>query len=251
MRNKIYFASDLHLGTPDYKQSRDREYKFIRWLESIENDCKELFIVGDVFDFWHEYKTVVPKGYVRLLGKLAQMTDAGMKLHLFTGNHDLWQTDYFQKELGAILHIEPCQKTFDEKLFFIGHGDGLGPKDYGYKRMKKIFTNPLCQWLFRWLHPDLGMKMANYFSYKSRFGNGQQSLEKFMGEENEWLIQYCKRKLEQASIDYFIFGHRHLPICFPLNQQSTYINLGDWLNYFSYAVWDGTLLELKYFEKGK
>ncbi len=247
---KIYFASDLHLGTPDETTSLQREKLFVQWLEEVRQDASEIFLVGDTFDFWHEYKTVVPKGFVRLLGKLAEIADSGIPIHLFTGNHDLWMFGYLEKELGVQLHKQPVERDFAGKKFFIGHGDGLGPKDYGYKFIKKVFANPLCQFSFRWLHPDLGTKLAMSLSRRSRYSNeGTHQLEKFRGEEEEWLIQYCKRKLQQQHYDYFIFGHRHLPLDFSLNDKSRYINTGDWLDYNSYAVFDGEKLELKYFQK--
>ncbi len=244
---RIYFASDLHLGTPDAAASKQREALFIRWLNEVAADADEIFLVGDVFDFWHEYETVIPKGYVRLQAKIAALCDAGVKVHWFTGNHDLWMSGYLQQELGAEIHYKPVVKIWNGKKFFIGHGDGLGPGDKGFKRMKKLFTNPLARWAFKWLHPDVGVRVANYFSKKSRYGNGN-ALEEFKGEEREWLIQYCKRKLQAEHFHYFIFGHRHLPLNIALNEHSTYINLGDWLVYNTYAVFDGEKTELKTFE---
>lgn len=245
---KIYFASDLHLGVPDEQSSNAREKLFVRWLNEIKNDAQEIFIIGDTFDFWHEYKTVVPKGFVRIQGKVAELTDAGIPVHLFTGNHDLWMFGYLEKELGVKIHRQTIHREFSGKKFFIGHGDGLGPGDHGYKFIKRVFNNPLCQFFFRWIHPDIGVKIANYFSFKSRFGSGEKVLEKFKGEENEWLIQYSKKKLQEEHFDYFIFGHRHLPLDIMLNEKSRYINTGDWLDYNSYAVFDGENLELKYFK---
>ena len=247
-KTAYYFASDLHLGTPDEASSLLREKKFVQWLDTIKADAAELFLVGDVFDFWHEYQTVVPRGYVRLLGKLAELSDAGVQLHFFTGNHDLWMGDYFEKELGAKIYTQPITRMLNGKQFFIGHGDGLGPGDHGYKFIKRVFTNPVCQWLFRWLHPDLGIRLANYFSYKSRFGKGAQPLEKFLGEEHEWLLLFAKEKLQQQHYDYFIFGHRHLPLDITVGEKSRYINLGDWLDYSSYAVLRNETLELCYFQ---
>lgn len=248
---KIYFASDLHLGVPDESSSRERERRFIRWLDDIKKDADEIFIIGDVFDFWHEYQTVVPKGYIRVQGKIAEICDAGIPVHLFTGNHDLWMFGYFEKELGVKVYREPVRREFNGKKFLIGHGDGLGPGDRGYKFIKRVFANPLCQFLFRWLHPDMGTKIATYFSYKSRFGiNGdKKELEHFKGEEGEWLIQYARAVLKHEHVDYFIFGHRHLPLDIKLNENSRYINTGDWLDYNSYAVFDGFITELRYFEK--
>ena len=241
-RKKIYFASDLHLGTPDYETSLRREKLFVEWLDMARQDAAEIYLVGDIFDFWHDYKTVVPRGYVRLLGKLTEIADSGIALHIFTGNHDLWFDGYFEKELGAKVYTSPIERTYNGKLFFIGHGDGLGPQDHGYKFVKKVFTNPVCKWLFRWLHPDIGIRLASYLSYSSRYSGGSHKLEEFLGEDREWLVAYCKRLLERKPYDYFIFGHRHLPLDIVVNS-SRYINLGDWLDYNSYAVWDGEKLE--------
>ena len=245
---KIYFLSDFHLGAPDAASSLAREKKIIRFLDGIRVDAAEIFIVGDLFDFWYEYKKVVPKGYVRILGKLAEITDAGIPIHFFVGNHDMWMKNYFQTELNIPVYNDPTIFNFNGKKFLVGHGDGLGPGDHGYKFIKKIFRNRACRWLFGILPPYVGMSIAHYFSRKSRAQTGQ-SEEKFLGEEKEWLIAYCKEVLAKEQYDYLIFGHRHLPIDFPLNDKSRYINLGDWINYFSYAVFDGNNLELKYYKE--
>lgn len=240
---KIYFLSDFHLGAPNEVESRKREDRLVRFLQQARKDAGIIFIVGDIFDFWFEYKTVVPKGFVRILGTLAQMADEGIQLHIFTGNHDLWMQDYLSKELNAKLYFEPHPFTINNKSFLIGHGDGLGPGDEGYKRLKKIFTNPVCQWLFRWLHPDAGIQLANYFSRKSRAKTGNAD-EIFLGEDKEWLIMYTKEKAKTMSVDYFIFGHRHYAIDFKINEKSRYINLGDWIRLNTYAVFDGKELQL-------
>jgi len=244
---KIYFASDFHLGAPNHEKSLDREKRIIRWLESIENDAEEIFLLGDVFDFWFEYKHTIPKGFVRLQGKIAQLTDKGIKIHWFWGNHDMWIFDYIPKELGVELHQKEIFRTFNHQLFFIGHGDGLGPGDKGYKFIKKVFRNKLSQWLFARLHPNFGIGLANLFSRKSRKKTGNSD-EVFYGEEKEMLIQFCKNYNHIEPIKYFIFGHRHLPLEIQINETSTYINTGDWIKYNSYAVFDGEKLELKYFE---
>jgi len=243
----IYFLSDFHLGAPDAASSLLREKRIVAFLDSIKNNTSELFILGDLFDFWFEYKKVVPKGYVRILGKLAELSDAGIIIHFFVGNHDMWMKDYFQKELNIKVYFEPASFEFGEKKFLIGHGDGLGPGDKGYKRLKKIFRNPLSQWLFGILPPVLGIGLANYFSQKSRAQTGT-SEEKFLGEDKEWLIAYCKEILKSKKYDYFIFGHRHLPIDFKLNESSRYINLGDWLKFDSYGFFDDLEFELKYYK---
>jgi UDP-2,3-diacylglucosamine hydrolase len=243
---KVYFLSDFHLGAPDFRQSLDREKRLVRFLDEIENDAAAIFIVGDLFDFWYEYKSVVPKGYVRLLGKLATLTDRGIPIYFFVGNHDMWMNGYFEKELNIPVYFKEMPFEFNGKKFLIGHGDGLGPGDHGYKFIKKIFRNRFCQWLFGIIHPTIGIGLANYLSRKSRAATGQTD-EHFLGEDNEWLISYCKEVLQNDQYDYFIFGHRHLPIDFNLPPTSRYINLGDWLRYNSYAVFDGERLELKYY----
>jgi UDP-2,3-diacylglucosamine hydrolase len=245
---KTYFASDFHLGIDGRLSSRQREQQMVRWLDGIRHDAEAIYLVGDIFDFWFEYRTVIPKGYVRLFGKLAELSDAGIPIHFFTGNHDLWMFDYFPKELGVSVHTQPIQATIHGKHFFIGHGDGLGPGDKGYKLLKKVFTNRLCQWLFARVHPNVGIGLADFFSGRSRAANPGES--DFLGVEKEWLLQYALRKSAQLpAVDYFIFGHRHLPINYGLtNGRSRYINLGEWINYNSYAVFDGEKVSLHFFE---
>ena len=231
---KIYFASDQHLGAPTPKASLPREKKFVAWLDTIKEDAGTIFLLGDLFDFWFEYKTVVPKGFVRVLGKLAELKDAGIDIYFFVGNHDLWMRDYFQKELNIPVFHKSQEFDINGKIFLIGHGDGLGPNDHGYKRMKKVFTFPFFKWLFRWLHPDIGVRLGHYFSVKNKLISGDVDA-RFLGEENEWLAQYCRRKLTEKHYDFFVFGHRHLPLEIELNNNSTYINLGDWIQYFTYG----------------
>lgn len=241
---KIYFSSDNHLGAPTAEESRPREKKFVAWLDHVSKDAAAIFLMGDLFDFWFEYKHVVPKGFVRVLGKLAQLRDRGIPIYFFVGNHDLWMDDYFEQELNIPVFHKPEEFSFNDKVFLIGHGDGLGPGDQGFKRMKKVFTHPFAKWLYRWLHPDLGVPLAQYFSVKNKAISGEEDVE-FLGEEKEWLIAYCRRKLETKHYDYFLFGHRHLPIDFQLKENSKYINTGDWINFYTYAEFDGENLQLK------
>jgi UDP-2,3-diacylglucosamine hydrolase len=244
---KIYFLSDFHLGAPDAASSLEREKRICRFLDSVKKDAHTIFIVGDLFDFWFEYSTVVPKGYVRILGKLAELTDSGIAVHFFVGNHDMWMSSYFQKELNIPVYFEPKAFVFNNKKFLIGHGDGLGPGDHGYKMMKKFFRNPVCKWLFGALPPYIGIGLANYFSRKSRAKTGHID-EVYLGDDKEWLIVYSKEVLTKQHYDYFIFGHRHLPIVHPLAENSVYINLGEWIKYNSYAVFDGNEVQLIYYK---
>ncbi len=244
-RKKIYFASDFHLGAPNEESSLKREKLLVKWLEEIRSDAEEIYLVGDLFDFWFEYDTAVPRGFTRFLGKLAELSDAGIPIHVFTGNHDMWMFGYLEKELNITLHREPIVREYSGKKFFIGHGDGLGPGDHGFKVIKKVFANKISQWMFAKLHPDWGIKIANYWSGTSRESNND---EVFLGEENEWLFQFAKEKLKTEYIDYFIFGHRHLPLDLKVGDNSHYINLGDWISHNTYAVFDGDKLELKKYQ---
>lgn len=244
---KIYFLSDFHLGAPNHEASLVREKRIVRFLDEIKNDAAVIFILGDLFDFWYEYKKVVPKGFVRILGKLAELTDSGIIIHFFVGNHDMWMNGYFEKELNIKVFYDPEEFEFNGKKFLIGHGDGLGPGDHKYKFMKKVFRNKFSQWLFGMLHPASGIGLADYFSRKSRSATGNED-EKFLGEEKEWLIVYSRELLQKKHFDFFVFGHRHLPIDFKLDDKSVYINLGDWIKYNSYAEFDGQNIQLKYYK---
>lgn len=243
---KIYFSSDNHLGAPSQAESKPREIKFVKWLDTIKDDAAAIFLLGDLFDFWFEYKTVVPKGFVRVLGKLAEIRDSGIPIYFFTGNHDLWMRGYFEEELNIPVFYNPREFILEGKTFFIGHGDGKGPGDKGYKRMKKVFLNPVFKYLFRWVHPDIGVKIAKHLSVKNKLISGDDD-KTFLGEENEWLAKYAKRKLETKHYDYFIFGHRHLSMEIKLNENSTYFNLGDWITHYTYGVFDGKKFEIKEF----
>ena len=241
---KIFFASDQHFGAPTKEASKSRELKFLQWLDEIKEEAEAIFLLGDLFDFWFEYKRAVPKGFVRVLGKLAEFSDEGIQIHFFVGNHDLWMCDYFETELGIPVYHKPKEFSFNNKVFLIGHGDGLGPGDKGYKRMKKVFTSPVAKWFYRWLHPDIGIKIASYLSVKNKLISGEEDV-KFLGEDNEWLVQYCRRKLSKKHYDFFLFGHRHLPMEIKVSETSKYVNTGDWITHFTYAEFQGDKLLLK------
>jgi len=242
---KAYFASDFHLGSPNWTASRLREDRIVRWLDSIEPDCQYLFLVGDLFDFWFEYHHVVPKGFIRFLGKLAHMVDQGIELHIFTGNHDMWMFGYFEKELGAILHREPIRFQLGQHILLLGHGDGLGHGDRHYKFLKKVFANPVCQWGFRWLHPNVGMWLANAWSGHSRLANHKD--EEYKGED-EWLWSYCKEMETRTHHDFYIFGHRHLHLNLELGNGARYINLGEWYSHSFFLESDGKVMTVNTFK---
>ena len=247
---KVYFASDFHLGVPSHESSLKREKLICSWLDSIKRDAQEIYLVGDIFDFWWEYKYTVPKGTVRLLGKIAEITDSGIPVNFFVGNHDLWMKDYFKQELNVTIYSEPIQRSYGGKAFYIGHGDGLGPGDNWYKLLRKIFANKTCQWLFSRLHPNLAFYLAKASSKRSKGITGDSDAE-FLGKEKEWLYLYCLDILKKQRFDYFIFGHRHLPLDLDLEGKARYINLGDWINYYTYAVFDGSNLRLEHFDVQK
>lgn len=244
---KLYFASDFHLGVPNYESSLEREKRIIEWLEMVKVDAEEVYLMGDVFDFWFEYKHVVPKGFIRFLGKLAELTDQGIKIILFKGNHDMWMFDYLKREIGITIISDELIVERAGRRFYLHHGDGLGPGDKKYKLLKKIFRSKTCQWLFSWLHPSIGMAIANRWSKNSRIASNQK--EVFVSEDKEWLIQFSKKLLQTEHYDYLIFGHRHLPLFVQLENGSQYVNLGEWINYNSYAMFDGFSLSLLYWNK--
>ena len=242
-KNKIYFASDFHLGSPNHTESLIREQKICKWLTSIEKNAQEIYLVGDIFDFWFEYKHVIPKGFERLKGKLVQLKDSGTNIHFFPGNHDLWTFGYLEKELGFIVHKKPLIITLDQKKFYITHGDGLGEGGNKYKLLKSIFSSSFCQWCFSTIHPDLGIRLANAWSKRSRKKGGQIDKEKL----KNILISYSKEILKKEDINYFIFGHIHDPVDIKLTPNSRYINIGDCITHFSYLEFHENNLLLKYF----
>jgi UDP-2,3-diacylglucosamine hydrolase len=245
---RVYFASDFHLGNLPAADSAARERAVIAWLEAVRHDAALIFLVGDVFDFWFEYRRAVPKGFVRLLGKLAELSDAGLRIELFTGNHDLWMADYFPTELGIPVHHQPRRYQIGNKSFLVGHGDGLGPGDHTYKLLKRVFTNPLGQRLFRAVHPDLGIGLAQAWSRRSRISNDDKGEDQFLGEAREWLWQYCAEVEQTQHHDYYVFGHRHLPLDIAVTLTSRYINLGEWVKARTYAVFDGQGVRIMNYE---
>lgn len=245
---KVFFASDFHLGAPDHQSSRVREEKIVRWLSEIQDEAAAIFLLGDIFDFWFEYEKVIPKGFIRFVSKITALREQGIPVFFFTGNHDLWMRDYFTVELDIPVFSNPIEMEINYKKFLIGHGDGLGPGDKKYKVLKKIFTNKACQWLFKWLHPDIGITLAQKWSGSSRISNDLKNEDSFKGEEGEWLWEYCRSVEAQMHFDYYIFGHRHLPLTLPVGTRSTYINLGEWVSQCHFGVFDGDAFQLNKFE---
>ncbi|MFA8434029.1 MAG: UDP-2,3-diacylglucosamine diphosphatase [Marinifilaceae bacterium] len=248
---RIYFASDVHLGAPALNNNREREKLFVKWLDQVKEDAEAIYLMGDIFDFWFEYKRAVPRGFTRVLGKLAEITDRGIPVHFFTGNHDIWVFDYLPEEVGVIVHKKEWSTEIKGKKFFLGHGDGLGPFDKSYKLLKKIFTNRILQWCFARIHPNLSIWLAHRWSSHSRLKDGKVEADSFRGPDKEWLVLFAKEELKKVHYDYFVFGHRHWPCNIDLGNSSRYINTGDWITHFSYAVFDGEKMEVKEFEKAK
>lgn len=242
---RIYFLSDVHLGSAVLENNRERELQLVRWMDTIRPDCDRLFLLGDIFDFWFEYKRAVPKGHVRFLAKICEFTDSGIPVHFFTGNHDIWVFDYLPQECGVLLHTGNTVFRIDGKRFLIGHGDALNPADKGYMFLYRIFHNSFLQRCFRLIHPDIGIALAHRWSSHSRLGNGKIEADTFQGEEGEEIVRFCKQTSLMHHFDFFIFAHRHLPIDLPLSSGSRYINTGDWITHYSYAVFDGETVQLK------
>jgi UDP-2,3-diacylglucosamine hydrolase len=245
-RDKIYFASDIHLGMYPREQSLEREKLFVRWLDEIKADAKVIYLVGDIFDYWYEYKTVVPRGFTRFLGKLSEITDSGVEVHFFTGNHDIWVFDYLPQECGVLLHHEAVVKNYNGYKFFIAHGDGLGPGDYNYKLLKCFFTSKFLQFLYSKIHPNISMRFAHSWSKRRRYSKGFD--EEFLGENKEFPILYAKSLLKEEPYDFFVFGHRHLPLDYKIGNSTRVIYLGDWITNFTYGVLDGKDFSLKKYQ---
>jgi UDP-2,3-diacylglucosamine hydrolase len=244
---KIYFASDAHLGMHPAAKSIEREKLIVRWLDEIRNDASEIYLLGDMLDYWFEYRKVVPRGFTRFLGKIAEITDQGIPVHYFTGNHDAWVFDYLPKEIGVQVHREPVIKEINGRKFFIAHGDGLGPGDKSYTILKKIFTSNILQWLFARLHPNCATSFAHYWSKKSRFAKGI-SVE-YKGGDKEELLIFAREIIQKEHFDFFIFGHRHIPLEYSLNEKSKVFLLGDWIVNNTYAVFDGETVTLKRYQE--
>ncbi|MES2558514.1 MAG: UDP-2,3-diacylglucosamine diphosphatase [Bacteroidota bacterium] len=247
IRNKIYFASDFHLGVPDHASSLEREKRVVRWLDEVSKDASDIYLVGDLFDFWFEFKAVVPKGFTRLLGKMSEISDKGINLHVFHGNHDLWMFGYFEQEIGCKVYPKPVTVELLGKKFHIAHGDGLGPGQTFFKFILGIYRNYFFQRLFAFFHPNIGITVANWFSHRSK----QQTFTEdqvYLGDDKEYLMLYAKEQVKQDdTIDYVILGHRHLPFDKKMGETHV-INLGDWMRYNTYVVYDGKTVELKTYE---
>jgi len=242
-KGKIFFASDFHLGLPAGTPPLEREKKVVAWLNSITPDAKEIYLLGDIFDFWWDYKLVVPKGFTRFLGTVATITDSGIPVHFFTGNHDMWVGNYLADECGLIIHSSPVTTDFDGKRFHLAHGEGLGTKDISYKILLSIFRNKPLQKMYSVLHPSIGLGIGYKWSLNSRLGKGIK--KEFLGEEEEDLIRYAKNILKEEKIDYFIFGHRHLSMTYKLKQGPEILFLGDWITSGNCAEWDGEKLTFR------
>ena len=244
-KDKTYFVSDTHFGSDVFGPSAEREKRFVRWLDSIQTDVKTLYLLGDIFDFWFEYKTAVPRGFTRFLGKIAEMSDSGTEIHYFTGNHDMWIYDYLPVETGVILHREPFVTGISGKTFYLAHGDGLGDESYSFKLIRSIFHNRLCRKLFSMIHPTIGIGLAHIWAKSSRKKESAHPAT-YSGEHKEHLVLYAKSCIQaHPDIDYLIFGHRHILLDLMLGEKSRMMIIGDWLQHFSYAVFDGKDLLLK------
>jgi UDP-2,3-diacylglucosamine hydrolase len=237
---KIYFASDFHLGLPAGSHPLEREKKVVKWLNTVSKDASAIYLLGDIFDFWWEYKLVVPRGFTRFLGTISSITDSGIPVHFFTGNHDMWVKDYLSSECGMTIHTSPLTIGLDGKIFHLAHGEGLGGRNVMYKILLKIFHNKPLRAAYSSLHPSIGVGIGHKWSLSSRLGKGISLA--YMGEEKEDLVRYAREVLKSEKIDYFIFGHRHLGMRLNIKEGAEVIFLGDWIKSGSYAVWDGNSL---------
>ena len=264
MKN-VYFISDAHLGCLAIKHRRQQERRLVRFLDEIKDKAGAIYMLGDMFDFWFEYKTVVPRGFTRFLGKISELTDMGIEVHYFTGNHDIWCLDYLEKECGVVLHRNPLTLEIGDKTFYLAHGDGLGDRDWKFRLIRSIFHNKFCQWAFRWLHPTIGITFGQNWAKHSRLKHSSNNCQivqssncpivcdpPYQGEDKEPLVIFAKQYLkEHPDVDFFIFGHRHIELDLALSRQTRVIILGDWVAQFTYAVYDGERLYLENYTEGE
>lgn len=251
MKN-IYFLADAHLGSLAIPHQRTQERRLVRFLDSIKHKASAIYLLGDMFDFWNEYKYVVPKGYTRFLGKISELTDMGVEVHYFTGNHDIWTYGYLEKECGVILHTQPETVEIYDKIFFLAHGDGLGDPDAKFKILRKMFHNRTCQKLLNFVHPWWGMQLGLNWAKHSRLKRADGKEAPFMGEDKEYLILFTKEYMKtHSNIDYFIFGHRHIELEMKMSRKTELVILGDWIWQFTYAVFDGEHMFIQQYIEGE
>jgi UDP-2,3-diacylglucosamine hydrolase len=249
---KVYFLSDAHLGSRAIPHGRTQERRLVNFLDSIKNKASAVYLLGDMFDFWYEFKMVVPKGYTRFLGKISELTDLGVEVHFFIGNHDIWVGDYLSKECGMIIHREPYTCEIYGKIFFMAHGDGLGDTDRKFKFLRAMFHSKFLQFMFSTIHPrwsvDLGLTWAKHSRLKRE--NGKEP--PYMGEDKEYLVRYSKEYLKtHPNINYFIYGHRHIELNLMISHAAQILILGDWITQFTYAEFDGDQLQLNNYIEGE
>ena len=251
MKN-VYFLSDAHLGSLAIDHSRMHERRLVRFLDSIKNKAAAIYLLGDMFDFWYEFKYVVPRGYTRFLGKLSELSDMGVEIHYFTGNHDIWAFDYLEKECGVILHKQPLTTEIYGKIFLLAHGDGLGDPDKKFKFLRALFHSKVCQFLFSSIQPRWSMWLGLTWAKHSRMKRNNNEEPPYMGENREHLVLYTKEYIKtHPDVDYFIYGHRHIEIDLQLSRKSRMIVLGDWITQFSYVVYDGEHMFMSEYIEGE
>ena len=249
---KVYFLSDAHLGCLAISHRRMHERRLVRFLDCIKQNAAAVYLLGDMFDFWHEYRTVVPKGFTRFLGKVSELTDRGVEVHFFTGNHDLWVGDYLERECGVTLHRDSCTTEIYGNIFYLAHGDGLGSSDRKYRMLRRLFHNPTCQRLFAAVHPRWGVALGRAWARHSRLKHMEHGEPEYMGEEREELVAFAKDYLHtHPDINYFLFGHRHIELDLMLTRETRLLILGDWISRFTYAVYDGEHLFLENYLEGE
>ena len=250
-RKKIYFASDAHLGARFLKDPLATERRLTRWLDSVKREAAAIWFLGDMFDYWYEYKYVVPKGHTRFLGKLAELSDMGVEIHFFIGNHDIWLFDYLPREIGAVIHRDTLTVDLLGKRFFLGHGDEVDYRSRAFRLMRRVFRNRFCQWLYAGIHPRWTFGFALGWSLSSRrSGLEKQEEREYQGEAGEYLVAFAKEYLKtHPDINFFIFGHRHIMLDLMLSRTARILIAGDWMRYCSYIVWDGENLFLEQFEE--
>ena len=248
----VYFLSDAHLGCLAIHHQRTQERRLVNFLDSIKDKASAIYLLGDIFDFWYEYKTVVPRGYTRLLGKISELTDSGVEVHFFVGNHDLWQNDYLEKECGVQLHHRECTMEINGKVFFLAHGDGLGTRDWKFRCLRAMFHSKICRTLFASIHPRWGMTFGREWARYSQLKHQREGEPQYMGEDREELVVFaCKYLSTHPEVNYFVFGHRHIEHDMNLEGAARLLIIGDWISRYTFVRFDGNELTMENFIEGQ
>ena len=250
----VYFISDAHLGCRAIEHQRTQQRRLTRFLDQIKDKAEAVYMLGDMFDFWFEYRQVVPRGFTRFLGKVSELTDSGVEVHWFVGKHDMWMTDYLECECGVTIHREPCLVEIYGKEFYLSHGHhvDIAPGDWRTRLMFRMFESTFVRRMATLIHPDLFVDFGLNWARHSRMRHMAQGEEPYKGEHDERMVTFAKQYLAtHPSVNYFLFGHRHIELDLMLTHECRLLILGEWYSHFTYVSFDGSTLVMNDYIEGE